>query len=147
MSLGYDAMPTIYTIGYGGRIWEDFIRVLKRYGIGIIIDVRRFPTSKYEDYKKEIMEKRLAEEGIEYVHIESLGGYRGEYVKHMMTNEWKEGYYLLKKISLEKTAAIMCKEKNVILCHRKYISSKLLSDGWDVKHITADDTLEEKISN
>ena len=39
-------MPEIFTIGYGNREFEDFMALLKRFDIELIIDVRRFPTSK-----------------------------------------------------------------------------------------------------
>ena len=43
----------IFSIGHSNRSIEEFISLLKRYGIEVVVDVRRFPTSKIEWYKKE----------------------------------------------------------------------------------------------
>lgn len=59
----------IYTIGYGNRKSKDFISLLKKHGINIVVDVRRFPVSKYPGFAKEELEKALLKHGIRvYVH-------------------------------------------------------------------------------
>jgi len=38
---------TIYTIGYSGFVIDDFIQILKKYKISVVIDVRSNPYSQY----------------------------------------------------------------------------------------------------
>ena len=79
-------MPTtLWTIGHSNRSMEAFLELLKEYRIQVLVDVRSFPTSKIEHFKKEAMEKWLPEHGIEYVWLgRELGGYqRGGYKAHM----------------------------------------------------------------
>ena len=101
----------IYTIGHSNRNIEKFLELLKNYEIEYIIDVRRFPTSKIEEYKKENLEKFLAANKIKYIHMRNLGGFRGGYEKWMLSNEWKKAYEMLKKIALNCITAILCAEK------------------------------------
>jgi len=125
----------VYTIGHSNRSMEDFLKLLKKHNIECIIDVRRFPTSKFEDYKKERLEKTLYEHGIKYFHFAALGGFRGGYEKWMLSNEWKDAYEELKKIAMKCKLAILCAEKLPFRCHRRYIAKALAKDGWDVVHI------------
>lgn len=37
----------IYTVGTSNRIIEQFIGLLKRYNIEVVLDVRSFPTSRH----------------------------------------------------------------------------------------------------
>ncbi|HDN74204.1 MAG TPA: DUF488 family protein, partial [Archaeoglobus sp.] len=41
----------VYTMGYGGREFDEFVELLRFYGVEVVVDVRRFPTSKREEYK------------------------------------------------------------------------------------------------
>ncbi|MHA1834625.1 MAG: ParB/RepB/Spo0J family partition protein [Candidatus Baldrarchaeia archaeon] len=65
---------TIYTIGYAGREWKEFLKVLKDNGIELIVDVRESGESKYKPEFNEIVLKRVLEEqGIEYERRPDLG--------------------------------------------------------------------------
>ena len=135
----------IYTIGHSNRSMEEFMSILKKFGIEAIIDVRRFPTSKYSIFKKENIAKILEENGIHYVHLEALGGYRGGYENWMKGNEWRKAYEMLKRIAREKKACIMCAEKLPFRCHRRYIAKKLAKENWTVIHILNDKVWQEKV--
>ena len=131
----------IYTIGHSNRNIKDFIELLQKYEIECIVDVRRFPTSKFEEYKKENLKKILHENGIEYYHFASLGGFRGGYEKWMLSNEWKDAYEELKKVARKCKTAILCAEKLPFKCHRRYIAKALKKDGWEVLHIIEKDKI------
>lgn len=134
----------IYSIGHSNRNIEEFINLLKKHGIEIVADVRRFPTSKFLCYKKENLKEILEKNGIEYIHFENLGGYRRGYEKWMRSSEWKEAYMELKRIAIKKKVAIMCAEKFPFRCHRRYITKKLVEEKWNVIHIINDKIWEEK---
>jgi len=46
----------IFTIGYGGRKFADFVALLQQHNIAFLVDVRRFPKSKVPEYNKESLE-------------------------------------------------------------------------------------------
>jgi len=130
-------MKSIFTIGHSTRSFEEFLSLLKQFKISILVDVRRFPTSKLEHFKKEKLEDFLKREGIEYIYLgEKLGGYRkGGYKRYIETEEFMEGIKELEKIAEKGRTAIMCAERFPWRCHRKYISMVLEKRGWKVAHI------------
>ncbi|MDI6708893.1 MAG: DUF488 domain-containing protein [Candidatus Thermoplasmatota archaeon] len=133
-------MARIYSIGHSNRSLEEFVAILKSYKIELLVDIRRFPTSKFKQFKKENLAEALNMAGIEYKHLEELGGYRGGYEDYMQSQKWEEGYEYLKKLSSKKLAAFMCAEKFPFRCHRRWIARKLNLEGWEVVHI-----LNEKV--
>ena len=130
-------MKRIYTIGYGGRSLRKFLEILKDNGISMVVDVRRFPTSKNPDFKRENLEASLREAGVGYMYLgDLLGGFRrGGYERYMESEEYRVGIEQLLKVMEEGMAVIMCKEKNVGGCHRRFISKTLVDLGVEVIHL------------
>jgi len=65
---------TIYTIGYAGREWNDFLKVLKDNGIELVIDVRESGESRYKpEFNEVVLRRALEEQGIEYERRPDLG--------------------------------------------------------------------------
>lgn len=127
----------IFTIGHSNRSLEDFIHILKHYNIEVLVDVRRFPTSRHNpQFKKDILENKLPESGIEYVWIENLGGFRkGGYVDYMETQSFKDELEKLIEVAKRKRATVMCSELLWFKCHRNFIATALTKQGWEVVHI------------
>ncbi|RKZ01415.1 MAG: DUF488 domain-containing protein [Candidatus Hydrothermota bacterium] len=129
----------IFTIGHSNRSFDEFCNLLKHYGIKLLIDVRRFPTSrKYPHFNRESLEKSLVEQcGIGYLYLgDELGGYRkGGYEAYMETDEFKEGLGKLLFWAQDGVTAIMCSEKLWFKCHRRFIADKLVELGHEVIHI------------
>jgi len=129
----------IWTIGHSNRSKEAFLGLLREYDIEVLADVRSFPTSKVEHFRREEMERWLPEHGIQYIWLgRELGGYRrGGYRAHMRTKLFKEGIKELLEIAALKRTCIMCMEPNPKYCHRRYISAHLERKGIEVRHIVS----------
>ena len=127
----------LWTIGHSNLSKEEFLRLLKKHEIRILVDVRRFPKSKLEHFCKEKMEYWLPEEGIAYFWLgEELGGYRREgYEKYMETPVFREGIKKLLEIAEKGRTCIMCLETNPKYCHRRFITSYLRRKRIRVVHI------------
>ncbi len=143
---------TIYTIGHSTRPIDSFLQILKVYGIKTLVDVRRFPRSRRNpQYNDDALNKSLPGQGIEYLHLEGLGGrrkpqedsvntawvsesFRG-YADYMQTAEFAE--YLDRVVALAqiKPTAIMCAEVVPWRCHRSLIADALLARGFEVVDI------------
>jgi len=127
----------IYTLGTSTRTLEEFIALLKQLGVEVVVDVRRFPSSRFEYFKKEELARSLPETGIDYGHLGGeLGGYRrGGYQAFLASEEFKRGLEKLEGIAKERKIAIVCAERLPWRCHRRFIGGELERRGWKVIHV------------
>jgi len=113
--------------------------MLKEHKIEVLVDIRRFPTSKVDHFKREAVEQWLSEQGIEYVWLgEELGGYRrGGYKAYVRTKMFEDGIERLSEIARQKRTCMMCLEPKPKYCHHRFISACLERRGAKVVHIVA----------
>lgn len=130
-------MKKIYTLGTNKRSEEDFVEILLAYNIQSLIDVRSFPRSKIQIFRRENLELLLNSEKIEYHFLGAeLGGLRKSgYIAYTITDDFRKGIDLLESIALTKTSVIICAERFPWKCHRKWIARELHKRGWEVDHI------------
>ena len=127
----------IYTLGTSDRSPEQFLGLLEAFAIKVVIDVRRFPTSRFEHFKQENLAALLGEKGIDYLYLGTeLGGYRkGGYESFMASEQFRHGLERLEEAAKAERAVILCAERLPWRCHRRFISGRLLQRGWQVSHI------------
>ena len=127
----------IYTLGTSTRTLEEFIDLLSGYDVEVVVDVRRFPSSRFEHFCREKLEGLLQEVGIDDVYMgEELGGYRrGGYQNFTATSQFQVGISKLEEIARRKRTAIICAERFPWRCHRRFIALELEKRGWQVVHI------------
>ena len=127
----------VYTLGTSTRTLEEFTALLKHLVVEVVVDVRRFPSSRFEYFRKEELAKSLLGIGIDYGHLgEELGGYRrGGYQAFLASEEFKRGLEKLERIAEEKKIAIVCAERLPWRCHRRFIGMELERRGWQVIHV------------
>ncbi len=137
----------IFTIGYAGfPDVNEFIKALKLYSVQILIDVRSSPYSAYyEDYNKDCLTKRLAENGIYYYNYSRQFGARQEnkdyYIDGRLdfeafsrSEQFLDGVHKVENSNA--IIALMCAEKNPSDCHRSILVARAFSDrGHEVIHI------------
>ena len=120
----------LYTIGHSNRKIEDFISILKKFYVKILIDIRTYPFSKYvPDYNKENISRSVTESGIDYLYKgDKLGGMPPEgFDNYQRSEKYNDALHeLLREILMtKKTAVLMCSEKDYNNCHRRFISQDL----------------------
>ncbi len=127
----------VYSLGTSTRSKAEFARLLQRHGIEVIIDVRRFPTSRIQHFNQQALVRLLADAHIEYLHMgENLGGYRnGGYQAFTATSEFRQGIDIVERAALKRRIAILCAERLPWRCHRRFITAELEKRGWHVEHI------------
>ena len=120
-------MKRIYTLGTGLRGLEDFTEIINSYSIEAIIDVRSYPSSKLEHFKKTNLESFLKTEMFEYHYLgKELGGFRkGGYDRYTRTKKFELGISKLESIASGKTSVIICAEHFPWKCHRRFIARAL----------------------
>jgi uncharacterized protein (DUF488 family) len=141
------AIATIFTIGHSTHELAAFLALLREAGIGAVADVRRYPSSRRMPwFNSGRLEPALREAGIEYAHLEGLGGRRegglSGYTEHMATPEFEAGLERLLELAGGRATAVMCAERDWRNCHRRFISDTLSSRGHEVVHIPAGGELE-----
>jgi uncharacterized protein (DUF488 family) len=126
-----------FTLGTSNRSWEEFTSLLRAHRIEMVIDVRSFPTSKFDHFKRESMNPSLAEAGFGYYFLgKELGGYRkGGYEAYTRTLEYLVGLELLERMASRCRSAFVCAERLPWRCHRRFIGRSLQERGWKVTHI------------
>lgn len=152
----------IFTIGHSNRDFLSFVNLLLENRIEVLVDVRRFPKSRFEHFNADSL-RTLCEYGIEYIQKPELGGFRRRifqdspnkaiksigfrnYADFMLTEEFENSVKDLIVIAMKKTTAIMCAEKFFWKCHRKFIADYLTVRGFKVLHIIDGKILIHKLS-
>jgi len=108
-----------------------------------VVDVRSFPQSRFEHFKKENLAKILKEGGVDYIYSgNELGGFRkGGYLSYSKNIPYQEGISHLEQICRERITAFICAERFPWKCHRRFIASTLEERGWQVIHIIEKDRI------
>ena len=143
---------TIWTIGHSTHSLEEFVALLKKFEILLLVDIRHYPGSRrLPHFNKEALQDSLPAHGIEYVHLKQLGGrrktnkdskntawrnaaFRG-YADYMETADFKEAIKDLEEFAIQKNTAYMCSEAKWWSCHRSLVSDYLKIKGWTILHI------------
>ena len=141
------AIATIFTIGHSTHELAAFLSLLRGAGIEAVADVRRFPSSRRMPwFNSGRLEPALREAGIEYAHLEGLGGRRegglSGYAGHMETPAFETDLARLVERGERRSTAVMCAERDWRNCHRQFISDALMARGLEVSHVLASGELE-----
>ncbi|HEX2232968.1 MAG TPA: DUF488 domain-containing protein [Thermoleophilaceae bacterium] len=141
------AIRTIFTIGHSTHELEAFLSLLRGAGIEAVADVRRYPSSRRMPwFNSGLLEPALSEAGIDYAHLEGLGGRRegglSGYAAHMAGREFEAELERLVELAADRPTVVMCAEQDWRNCHRQFISDALAARGHEVQHVLASGELE-----
>lgn len=148
------------TIGHSTHPIEEFVALLRAYGVQLLVDVRTIPRSRaHPQFGQDMLPDELQTAGIAYHYLGALGGlrhahkdspntgwrnasFRG-YADYMATPAFRAGVDELEEIARVQQTAIMCAESLPWRCHRSLIADALVIDGWRVLHIMSQKTARE----
>ena len=118
---------SVFTIGHSTRTLEEFIQLLKAYGVTLLVDVRTVPRSRHNpQFNKETLPASLKPEGVRYLHMPEIGGlrrpkrdsvnlawrnmsFRG-YADFMQTKEFTDNLLKIIALARENCLALMCEQ-------------------------------------
>ena len=141
-------MSTIYTVGHSTRTVEEFIGLLKCFGIDLVADIRTVPKSRHNpQFHIDQLAGSLTPAGIDYRHLPGLGGlrrpakdsintgwrnasFRG-YADYMNTPPFQDAVVELIALAAQRITVIMCAEAVFWRCHRALVADALLVRGLD----------------
>ncbi len=142
----------VFTIGHSTRTLEEFVSLLKSYGVEKVVDVRTIPRSRHNpQFNMDTLAIFLRKKGIRYLHMKGLGGlrhalkdslnngwlnssFRG-FADYMQSEEFGENLENLMEMTATKRVALMCAEAVPWHCHRSLIADALSVRGMKVIHI------------
>lgn len=147
----YKNETIIFSIGYEGIMFEEYLNKLLRNQVAVLFDVRRNSLSRKFGFSGKMLSKVLPKIGIKYVHSPELGIESGrrqnlnsreaydalfcEYRKDLPMRT--DGLALLKQqIDGGKRVALTCFEADPHFCHRSCITDLLHSEyGYQIEHL------------
>lgn len=145
-------MNPVFTIGHSTRPLPDFLALLTRSAVTLLLDVRTVPRSRHNpQYDRATLPAAMASAGIGYRHMPELGGlrharrdspnggwrnasFRG-YADYMQTPPFEASLLELIEASKLHSTVIMCAEAVPWRCHRSLIADALLARGIEVADI------------
>jgi uncharacterized protein (DUF488 family) len=142
-------VPTVFTIGHSTHEADAFAKLLARYEVQELADVRRHPGSRRVPWTNAGEIQRALP--VAYRHFPGLGGrrrpapdspngfwtneaFRG-YADNMASEEFGTELEGLVELARERTVAAMCAEGLWWRCHRRLLADALVVRGFEVCHI------------
>lgn len=131
----------LFTIGYEGKIVDEFLRELGTAGVDLLIDVRAVAASRRPGFSKTALSAALAERGIAYLHLRALGTpkagreaarkgriaeMRTIYNGQLETPEAELAMEQALFAAQEHRAALLCFEADAAGCHRAMVAERLV---------------------
>ncbi len=145
----------LYTIGHSTHPVDRFVELLSMHSVNAVCDVRSNPYSKHNpQFNRGALKGTLDQTGIKYVFLGDHLGARSKHPSHYAngkvqysmiaaTPEFGEGLERIRKGMENYRIAIMCAEKDPLMCHRTILVCRHLRNGdIDIQHILEDGSLE-----
>jgi uncharacterized protein (DUF488 family) len=131
---------SLFTIGYEGKTQAEFLDELKAAGVEQVVDVRAVAASRRPGFSKTALSAALREEGIDYLHLRSLGTpaagrqaarqgrvaeMREIYAEQLDTPEAELAFEQILSAAAEKRSALLCYEAEAAGCHRTMLAERM----------------------
>jgi len=149
-------MAELYTIGHSTHTIDRFIELLSMHEITAVCDVRSDPYSKFNpQFNHETLQIELKRHGVAYVFLGKELGPRSndpncymkgkvDYNRLSQTGLFQEGLRRVRQGMKSYRIALMCSEKDPVMCHRTILVCRhLRTEGMRIRHILDDDSIEE----
>lgn len=137
-------MPTLFTIGYEGKTFAEFVSELSAAHVRLVIDVRAVAASRRPGFSKTALSGGLREAGVDYLHLRALGtpkdgrdaARRGQtalmrniYAVQLATPEAELAFEQAYASANASPSALLCFERAAPQCHRAMIAERLVARG------------------
>ena len=144
---------TIFTIEHSTHDIDEFLEILQKHNISVIVDVHSIPYSEYcPQFNKEKLKQTLQKVGLHYRYSEDILGDYQEFPDsfsfdlNLLSTEYMKEIESLTNDSKNQNVAIMCREKEPHVCHRTLRIARVLElKQVSIQHILANGKLENQI--
>jgi uncharacterized protein (DUF488 family) len=146
-------MIELMTIGYEGLTLPEFLNILKRCRVTMLVDVRELAISRKPGFAKAALSAAVQQDGVKYEHLVELGcprevrhHYRDDGDWSQYTRKYKayldtQEAVLVRLWSLmqDDRCCLMCFEEDFNFCHRSFIAERMVRRAdlpMRVQHLT-----------
>ena len=134
----------LWTIGYEGKTFDEFLNQLLAAGVQRVIDVRAVAASRRPGFSKTALAAALRREGVDYLQLRDLGTpkagrdaarkgrtaeMRGIYGLHLETPEAELAMEQALAAAADRRSALLCYEAEARCCHRAMVAERLAQRG------------------
>lgn len=139
----------LYTIGYEGNSFENYLNRLITNDIRLLVDVRKNPLSRKYGFSKRTLSETLEKLGVAYLHMPELGivsekrrELKSQRDYDMLFDEYEDTVLkendeavaaLIDLVEKQERIAITCFEAEVCMCHRGRVA-KAVEQHPDWQH-------------
>lgn len=152
----FEGKRSIFTIGHSNHSLEDFIALLEKNQIEVLVDTRSYPRSKFAPYfNMDCLKEAVVSERIRYLFLgKELGGRpkenefydatgRVDYARVATSPAFRDGISRIEKGIDQYRLALLCSEENPVHCHRRLLIGRVLANrGITINHIRGNGTVQ-----
>ena len=145
----------MFTVGHSNHSAEKFVRLLKGYGIEVVVDTRSHPYSRHAPrFNASALEALMSKDDIGYLFLGvELGGRpegeafydpagRVDYALIGRSRPFLDGISRLEQEIRARTVALLCSEEDPARCHRRLLVGWALEErGLTLRHIRGDGSI------
>jgi uncharacterized protein (DUF488 family) len=137
----------ILTLGHSTHSWNYFKTLVEASDVGLIIDVRSNPRSRFPHFSMSNLRVRLNGMGVSYLFLGmELGGRpidpSASYDAMARTPAFQAGIEQVLSVAARCRPALLCSEHDPISCHRcLLVGRQLVERGTDLRHIMRDGSI------
>ena len=127
----------MFSIGYQGTSLERLIGALAEVGVSVLVDTRETPMSRRAEFRPKALSSALADVGIEYRSVRSLGAPKA--LRALAADDWDEfarGYDERLRLAREELedlvpvieagrVCLLCFEADPGACHRSLLAHEI----------------------
>jgi uncharacterized protein (DUF488 family) len=143
----------VFTLGTAGRQHYDFTKILNKYGIQVVIDVRRSPASpQHPQFNRDSLQMLCASQGADYIFLGAdLGANLDHEVKPgrtdyrgppdpalrdwLASDEYRRCVSIIATKAEKRATCVLCSELLPGECQRQYLARSLAEKGFEISHI------------
>ena len=132
----------LWTIGYEGKTFDEFVSALVAAEVQLVIDVRAVAASRRPGFSKTALSAGLRQHGIDYLQLRDLGTpkagreaarrgrtaeMRSIYGGHLETPEAELAMEQALAAASDRHSALLCYEADAGCCHRAMVAERLVA--------------------
>lgn len=127
----------IYTLGTGSRSEAEIAKILSKYQIQVLADIRRSTRSPLPHLRRENIQTLCRDSKVEYIYLgNELGSERESgRVDDLDPALYQRGLSILKSLARTRGLLILCHEPEPERCNRRSIAAEMTSEGAEVYHL------------